>query len=341
MKAAFVTDVETVEVKEIERPVISDTEVLIRAKTVGVCGSDLHLFRGTHPFRHAPAILGHEIAGEVVETGSAVTKFKVGDRVTVEPQVGCGTCEMCRRGFVSLCADKKVPGTAKWIGAFSEYFNAEERITYPLSDEISYETGTLAEPLAVAVHTVNHARTKSGALVILGAGTIGQLILAFAKWKGYSPIIVTDTVEFNREFALKHGAAAAFNPLEQDVPAEVKKLTGGGADLVIVAAGADNILDQACQCARKCGEVGIVAMITSKIPFYSYAVVFNEIDLYGAMCYEPKDFAEAVDLINSRKLELEDYVTQVVDGIERTQEGLELLSRKTEPVVKVLIRMAV
>lgn len=143
MKAAFVTDVETVEVKEIERPVISDTEVLIRAKTVGVCGSDLHLFRGTHPFRHAPAILGHEIAGEVVETGSAVTKFKVGDRVTVEPQVGCGTCEMCRRGFVSLCADKKVPGTTKWIGAFSEYFNAEERITYPLSDEISYETGRL------------------------------------------------------------------------------------------------------------------------------------------------------------------------------------------------------
>lgn len=339
MRAAFVTEVEKVEVKEIDRPVISDTEVLIKARTVGVCGSDLHLFRGTHPFRRAPAILGHEIAGEIVETGKNVQKFKVGDRVTVEPQVGCGTCEMCRRGCVSLCGEKKVPGTAKWIGAFSEYFNAEEHTLYRLSDECSYETGTLAEPLAVAVHTVNHARTKSGALVILGAGTIGQLILAFAKWKGYGPIIVTDTAEFNREFALKHGADAAFNPLDQDVPAEVKKLTGGGADLVIVAAGADNILDQACQCACKCGEVGIVAMITGRIPFYSYAVVFNEIDLYGAMCYEPKDFVEAVDLINSRKLKLEDYVTQIVDGIEKTQEGLELLSRKTEDVVKVLIRM--
>lgn len=340
MKAAFVTDVEKVEVKEIDKPVISDTEVLIRTKTVGICGSDLHLFRGTHPFRHAPAVLGHEIAGEVVEAGKLVTRFKIGDWVTVEPQVGCGTCEMCARGFVSLCAKKKVPGTPKWVGAFSEYFNAEEAVVYPLAEGISYEIGTLAEPLAVAVHTINHARTKSGALVILGAGTIGQLILIFAKLKGYSPIIVTDTVEFNRTFAMEHGADAAFNPTIDDVPAEVKKLTGGGADLAIVAAGADNILDQACESVHKCGEVGIVAMITKKIPFYSYGVVFNEIDIYGAMCYEPKDFAEAVELINSRQLELEDYVTQVEASLDKTQEGLDILNQKKENVVKVIIRVA-
>ena len=340
MKAAFVTGIETVEVKEIEKPVISDTEVLIKTKTVGVCGSDLHLFRGTHPFRHAPAILGHEIAGEVVEVGKDVTKIKAGDRVTVEPQVGCGECEMCKRGCVSLCPGKKVPGTPKWIGAFSEYFNAEEKIVYKLADKTSYEMGTLAEPLAVAVHTVNHARTKEGALVILGAGTIGQLILAVAKRKGYSPIIVTDTAAFNREFALKHGADAAFDPITEDVPARVKEMTGGrGADLVIVAAGADNILDQACECLHKCGEMGIVAMITKKIPFYCYAIVFNEIDVYGAMCYEPKDFAEAMDLINT-DLDLKDYVTQIMEGIEKTQEGLDILSQKKEDVVKVLIRIS-
>lgn len=340
MKAAFVTDIETVEVKEIERPSISDTEVLIRAKTVGVCGSDLHLFRGTHPFRHAPAILGHEIAGDVVEVGKKVTRFRPGDRVTVEPQVGCGTCEMCRRGYVSLCPDKKVPGTPKWIGAFSEYFNAEESIVYKLADETDYEMGTLAEPLAVAVHTLNHATVKSGALVILGGGTIGQLALAFAKKKGYSPIIVTDTASFNREFAVKHGADAALDPITEDVPARVKELTGGqGADLAIIAAGADNILDQACECVHKCGEIGIVAMITKKIPFYCYAVVFNEIRVYGAMCYEPKDFAEAMDLING-SLDLSDYVTQEMEGIEKTQEGLDILSRKKENVVKVLIKIA-
>lgn len=340
MKAAFVTDVEKVEVQEIDKPVISDTEVLIRTKMVGICGSDLHLFRGTHPFRHAPAILGHEIAGEVVEVGKAVTRIRVGDRVTIEPQVGCGDCEMCARGFVSLCEKKKVPGTPKWVGAFSEYFNAEEAVVYPLADSTSYEMGTLAEPLAVAVHTINHARTKSGSLVILGAGTIGQLVLAFAKLKGYSPIIVTDPAKFNRTFALEHGADAAFDPLTDDIPAEVKKLIGKGADMAIVAAGADNILDQACDCVHKCGEVGIVAMMTEKIPFYSYGIVFNETDIYGAMCYEPKDFAEAVDLINLGQLDLKDYVTQIVDSLDQAQEGLDILNRKKENVVKVLIRVS-
>lgn len=339
MKAAFVTGIEKVEIKEIDKPVISDTEVLIKTKTVGVCGSDLHLFRGTHPFRHAPAILGHEIAGDVVEIGSKVTNIKVGDRVTVEPQVGCGECEMCKRGLVSLCSGKKVPGTPEWIGAFSEYFNADEKTVYKLADQTSYEMGTLAEPLAVAVHTVNHAETRTGGLVILGAGTIGQLILAVARKRGYSPIIVTDTAAFNREFAVKHGADAALDPVTENIPEKVKEMTGGrGADLAIIAAGADNILDQACECVHKCGEIGIVAMITNKIPFYCYSVVFSELKIYGAMCYESGDFAEAMEMINT-DLELTDYVTQEMDGIEKTQEGLDILSRKKEDVVKVLIKI--
>lgn len=160
MKAVYVIDKEKTEVREIERPTIKPDEVLIKARTVGVCGSDLHLFKGTHPFRHAPAILGHEIAGDIVEVGSAVTKFKVGDRVTVEPQVGCHSCEMCDKGYVSLCKGKAVPGTPKWIGTFAEYFNAKEEIVYKLNDNISYQVGSLTEPLAVAVHVVNHAQTK-------------------------------------------------------------------------------------------------------------------------------------------------------------------------------------
>ncbi|MDR1934722.1 MAG: alcohol dehydrogenase catalytic domain-containing protein, partial [Candidatus Accumulibacter sp.] len=104
MKAALVTDVEKVSIAEIERPLIKDDEVLIKVRTVGVCGSDLHLFRGTHAFRKPPAILGHEIAGDVVEIGKNVQGIKAGDRVTVEPQYGCGECGFCRDGLVNLCA---------------------------------------------------------------------------------------------------------------------------------------------------------------------------------------------------------------------------------------------
>ncbi len=340
MKAVYVVGTEKTEVREIEKPIIKSDEVLIKAKTVGVCGSDLHLFKGTHPFRHAPAILGHEIAGDVVEVGSDVTKFKVGDRVTVEPQVGCHHCEMCDKGYISLCKDKAVPGTPKWIGTFAEYFNAKEDIVYKLNDNVSYAVGSLTEPLAVAVHVVNHAQTKSGDLVILGGGTIGQLVLAVAKQKGYKKIILTDIAPFNREFALKHGADVVLDPLTQDVPAEVKAATGGrGADLAIVAAGAPNILDQACECLHKCGELGLVAMITKKFPFYSYAIVFNELKMYGAMCYEPKDFKEAMDMINGG-LDLSDYVTQQMHGLEETQKGLDILNQKKENVVKVVVNVS-
>ncbi len=337
MKAALVTDVGKVSIEEIERPQITDDEVLIKVRMVGVCGSDLHLFRGTHAFRKPPAILGHEIAGDVVETGKNVRHVKAGDRVTIEPQYACGKCAFCRRGLVNLCSDKVVPGTAKWIGVFVEYFNAPEKTVHKLDDAVSYRMGTMIEPLAVAVRALRRSTAKErDCLVILGSGTIGLLCLVVAKRLGYEKVICTDTAQFNLDVAIRHGATLALDPLETDVPNAVMELTKGkGADLVIVAAGANDILDQATACARKQGEVGVVAMITEKIPFYSYRVVFNEQRIYGAMTYGTDDFREAVAMINGG-LDLTDFITQTVD-LEHTQEGLDVLSQKRKNVVKVMV----
>ena len=337
MKAALVTDVEKVSIEEIERPQIKDDEVLIKTKTVGVCGSDLHLFRGTHAFRKPPAILGHEIAGDVVDVGKDVKHVKVGDRVTVEPQYGCGECEFCRQGLVNLCAKKVVPGTAKWIGVFVQYFNAPEKTVYKLNDAVSYKMGTMIEPLAVAVRALRRATVKEkDCVVILGSGTIGLLCLVVAKQMGYKKIVCTDTAKFNLDMAIKHGATIAINPLENDVVEAVKKLTNGkGADLALIAAGANNIIDQASACVRKRGEIGVIAMITEKVPFYSYQIVFNEQTMYGAMTYATCDFKEAAEMINGG-LDLNDFVTQAMD-LDHTQEGLDVLSQKKEDVVKVMI----
>ena len=339
MKAALVTDVHKVSIQEIDRPVVKDDEVLIKVKTVGVCGSDLHLFRGTHAFRKPPAILGHEIAGDVVEIGKNVKTVSIGDRVTVEPQYGCGDCEFCRQGLVNLCNSKVVPGTAKWIGVFVQYFNAPEKTIYQLNDAVSYKMGTMIEPLAVAVRALRRATVKEkDCLVILGSGTIGLLCLVVAKQMGYKNVVCTDTAEFNLAMALKHGATLAINPLEGDVVAAVKKLTvGKGADLALIAAGANNIVDQASACVRKHGEIGIVAMITEKIPFYSYQIVFNEQTMYGAMTYETKDFKEAAEMVNNG-LDLDDFITQTMD-LEHTQQGLDVLSQKKDNVVKVMIEL--
>ena len=337
MKAALVTDLEKVSIQEIERPEIKDDEVLIKTRTVGVCGSDLHLFRGTHAFRKPPAILGHEISGDIVEIGKNVKTLKIGDRVTVEPQYGCGVCEYCEQGLVNLCASKVVPGTPKWIGVFVEYFNAPERTIHKLNDSVSYKMGTMIEPLAVAVRALRKATVKEkDCLVILGSGTIGLLALVVAKQMGYKKIVCTDTAEFNRAMAMKNGATEAINPLDTDVVDVVKRLTNGkGADLALIAAGANNIVDQATACVKKRGEIGIIAMITEKIPFYSYQIVINEQTMYGAMTYETKDFKEAADMINAG-LDLNSFITQSMD-IEHTQEGLDVLSQKKEDVVKVMI----
>lgn len=339
MKAAFVTDLKKVEIKDIPVPEISEDQVLIKTHTAGVCGSDLHLFLGTHPFRKAPAILGHEITGEIVKTGAEVSNLKVGDRVTVEPQLGCGHCHFCHDGNENLCLSKQVPGTPNWIGTFAEYFPAPASKVYKLADNVSYETGTLIEPLAVAVHAMHRVDigTKGRSLLILGSGTIGLLALAVAKAQGYNLIICTDTAAYNREMALKFGADYAFDPLVDDIPAKVKEINGGtGVDVSLVCAGAPNIIDQASSSTRKLGVVGVVAMITKNIPVYTYGFVFNEQKLIGSMTYAPKYFAEAVELVNNG-LNLKEYVTQEF-SLDEAQAALSCLAEKKENVIKVIVK---
>ncbi len=340
MKAAFVTAVGQVEIRDIPKPDIKPDEVLIRVKTAGVCGSDLHLFHGTHAFRKPPAILGHEMAGEIVEVGSQVTGYKVGDRVTVEPQKGCGHCEMCKQGAINICDNKIAPGTPAWIGTFVEYFNAPESALHRLDPATYYEMGTLIEPFAVVIHLLEQATVKArDCLVILGAGTIGLLTLVAAKAMGFKTIICTDTAPYNREMALQLGAAAAINPLEEDVAQVTKALNGGrGADLAIVAAGAPSILDQACTSVRKKGEIGIVASISKPLPFFCYHIVANEQRVYGVWTYEHEDFVKAAQMINNG-LDLSPFITHKLP-LEQSQQALNILSEKKENVIKVLVTMA-
>lgn len=339
MKAAFVTEVGKVEIRQIEKPAIKDNEVLIQVKTVGVCGSDLHLFHGTHAFRKPPAILGHEVAGVIVEVGDAVTQYRVGDRVAVEPQVGCGHCEMCRQGLINICDNKVTPGTPEWNGTFAEYFSAAESTLHRLADGTSDEMGALIEPFAVAVHLMEQATVKQrDCIVILGAGSIGLLTLVAAREMGFRNIITTDTAPYNREMSLKLGAVASLNPLETDVAKAVHERNGGrGADLAIVAAGAPNILDQASACVRKRGEIGIVASIAKPQEFFCYNLVANEQRMYGVWTYEHKDFLKAASMINDG-LDLEAFITHRLP-LEESQTALETLSEKRGNVIKILMTL--
>ncbi|MGE5612774.1 MAG: zinc-dependent alcohol dehydrogenase [Bacillota bacterium] len=337
MRSAFVTAPYRVEIIDIPEPQVSDDSVLIRVRAAGICGSDLHLYKGTHAFRKPPAILGHEVTGDVVKIGKNVKGLKVGDRVTVEPHIPCGACEYCKSGKVNLCLNKIVPGTEKWTGTFVEYFCAPESKTYKIVDHISYETGVLIEPLAVANHALNMIKERQGkTLAILGSGTIGLLSLVSALQSGFLKIYCTDTIPFNLEFAKELGAYRTINVREEDCVEIINRETSGrGVDAVIVAAGAPGIIDQASQITCRTGTIVLVAMITEKIPVYTYNLVFKEQKLFGAMTYTTEDFKQAVDMVNDG-MDISKLVTQALP-MSQTQDGLEMLSNKTENVVKIIV----
>ena len=337
MKAAFVVDKNKVEIREIDKPTITPDEVLIRVRTVGVCGSDLHLYNGSHAFRRPPAILGHELSGEIAEVGTNVKNFKIGDRVTANPVISCGECPQCKLGLTGVCANKRVPGTPAWIGTFTEYFPIPAYLVYKLKDGVDLAQATLAEPMAVAEHILERVITQPReSLAILGCGSIGLLTLFLAKRRGYKKIICTDTVPASRDLAMKIGADAAIDPTEDGFYQKVWDMTGGqGVDVTVVAAGAPNILDQGSQITRKGGDVVLVSMITKIIPFDSYSYVFKEQRLIGAMVYTTRDFDAAVDIVNTG-VDLSAFVTHRFP-LEQTQEAMETLRQKNEGVVKVIV----
>ncbi|HBT47615.1 MAG TPA: alcohol dehydrogenase [Peptococcaceae bacterium] len=340
MKAAFVTEPYKVAIRDIQDPVVGPGEVLIRVKATGICGSDLHLYKGVHAFRKLPAILGHEVAGEVAEVGSGVTRLKPGQPVTVLPQISCGQCTACSKGYFNICPRKTVPGTPAWQGTFAEYFIAREEAVYPLPAGVDYVAGSLAEPLAVAVHAARRAELKGRERVaVLGSGTIGLLVLALARHYGVKEIIATDAYDYNLGVARKMGATATINALREDVAAKVNEITAGeGVEAVIVAASAPGIIDQASTIAARRGTIALVAMISQAIPVMTYTFVYKELELKGSQTYTAADFEAALKLLAAGAVPVGEVVTKTV-GFEDTARALEILDKRLEEAVKIVVTL--
>ena len=163
MKAALLAAVGKLTITEVEQPDLGrPSDVLIRVGAVGICGSEIHAFQGTHPFRKPPSILGHEVAGEVVDVGAKVSGLAPGDRVFVNPQRTCGECEWCQSGRPNVCSSREMLGTLGWTGGLAEYIVAPAQNVCPLPDHVSYVQGTLIEPLCVGVHAIRRAGVEAG-----------------------------------------------------------------------------------------------------------------------------------------------------------------------------------
>lgn len=341
MRAAYLESVHHLAVAEVDRPVIQNAgDVLIQVKSVGVCGSEVHAFEGTHPFRKAPVILGHEMSGVVVAAGPAASDFQPGDRVIVDPQWTCGECEYCRAGDINLCPSKRVLGTQSWPGAFGEYLIAPHESVFHLPDELTFEQGSLVEPLTVAVHVARRAGIRPGhSVAILGSGSIGGMMAAAARVYGADPVIVADIRPHCLDAARERmGATHDFLLPDDGFVEKVRALTGGqGVDLAVVAADDVKLVDTALDLVKRRGTVALVALLTHEpVQFMAFKMIGKETSLIGSTMANAADVREAIELARTGQVDVSGIVTHHLP-IESVQRGMELAATKEDEAIKVLL----
>ncbi|ACL70060.1 zinc-dependent alcohol dehydrogenase family protein [Halothermothrix orenii] len=298
-----------VKIEDKEIPKIDENEVLVKVKAAGICGTDRHIYRGEAPAR-TQVILGHENAGEIIETGRQVRSLKKGDKVCIDPNIFCGQCYYCHRGEVHLCKELQAIGVTR-NGGFAEYLVAPATNVYKVKENVSYKEMALVEPLACCLHGIDLAGIRPGDfVVILGAGAIGLILLQLALHSGASEVIVSEPNSKKRKLALKLGASKVFDPFNDNLEKEIKIIKREGADVVIEAVGNIHTFKQSIQLARKGGSVLLFGVPPKDkvIEINPFEIYKRELKLKGAYI-NPFVTDRAVRILESGMVNLKKLVT--------------------------------
>ncbi|MGN0833172.1 MAG: zinc-binding dehydrogenase [Kiritimatiellia bacterium] len=327
----------TIAFREVPDPVPKAGEVVVRIRRIGICGSDIHVWHGKHPFTAYPVTQGHEVAGEIAAVGAGVSGFSVGEKVTIEPQVVCGACHPCRHGKYNLCEQLKVMGF-QTTGAASECLAVAAQKATRLPSAMSFDQGAMIEPLAVAVHAVRRFPDLQRAKVaVLGAGPIGNLVAQAAKGMGAAATLVTDVSELRLAKAQECGADAVANTAREDFGAALAKAFGPDkADVIFDCAGCDVSINQAIAHARKGSKIVLVAVFSGMAKVDLAVLNDHELDLDTSMMYRHEDYLGAIDLVNSGKVRLEPLVSKHF-AFSEYAEAYRYIDANRESTLKVLI----
>ena len=326
-----------IEFREIETPVPKAGEVLIRIMKIGVCGSDIHVWHGKHPFTSYPVTQGHEVSGEIAALGAGVENFEVGQKVTIQPQVVCGKCYPCRHGKYNLCETLKVMGF-QTTGVASEYFAVDAAKVTPLPQEMSFDEGAMIEPLAVAVHAVRKFGDMQGMRVaVLGAGPIGILVAQAAKGMGAESVLITDISDLRLEKARQCGVDFCVNTCEADFgEALVSSFGPDKADVIYDCAGNNVTMGQAIRCARKGSTIILVAVFAGMAEVDLAVLNDHELDLNTTMMYRNEDYLEAIELVRAGKVDLKPLISKHF-AFRDYAEAYRYIDENRETTMKVII----
>jgi L-iditol 2-dehydrogenase len=337
MKQAVMTSPGVIEFKEVPAPQPGPGQVLLRIKRIGVCGSDIHVYHGKHALTPYPVVQGHEVSGVVEMLGSGVKGFKVGDPVTFQPQVTCGTCYPCRHGAYHICDNLKVMGF-QTTGAGSEMFALDARLVLKLPSGTSHDHGAMVEPTAVGVHAITRGGgVKGKKVLILGAGPIGNLTSQVAKGMGAASVMITDVSDYRLGLARECGVDFAVNTGKEDLAARIRDSFGEEkADLILECVGAGATISQAVSVARKGSDIVVVGVFGDKPQVDMGTVQDRELRLIGTLMYQEPDWRKAIELIGSRKVNLQPLVTNHF-AFTDYKKAYEYIDANRERAMKVMI----
>lgn len=342
MKAAVFEDIERIVVREVPDPRCDAGGIVVRVEACGLCGSDVRNYHLGLRTGMKGQIMGHEIAGSVVEAGSSVERFAVGDRVAIAPDVSCGSCYYCKRDLGNLCDNHRMIGT-HWPGGFAQLIHIPAEVLahgmiHRMPEGLSFDDAALSEPASSVIAAQENASIGLGdTVLIMGDGPIGCLHLEVARARGASRVIMAGLARLKQVAPFKPDAL--IDVAAQDPVAETRRLTGGlGADVAIIAAPSAKAQAQGVEAVRKRGTVILFGGLAKSSPLTtlnSNIIHYGEITIVGAFSYPARTHEKALVVIREGKIDAKRYFNRtvplegIVDGIRAAEAG---------DVLKVLVK---
>jgi L-iditol 2-dehydrogenase len=317
MKALVLENVRDLRLKDVPEPELARNAVLIQVKACGICGSDVHGYDGSSGRRIPPIIMGHEAAGVVVKIGPEVTTVSLGDRVTFDSTVSCGTCGFCATGDVNLCDNRQVLGVScgdyRRNGAFAEYVAVPAHIVYKLPAAFPFAKAALIEAVSIAVHAAKITGIEAGSsAAVVGAGMIGVLAVQAFRHYGCSKIFAIDLEQGKLDLARRLGADETYLASDPDLLHKLSRAAGGrGIDIVVEAVGKQSSIVTAINAVRRGGTVTLIGNLAPKVEIPLQVVVTRQLRLLGS-CASAGEYPECIELMANGSINVDPLVSAIV-----------------------------
>ena len=309
-------------------------EVTIQIKAAGICGTDLHMFNGDRADVVFPRVMGHELAGVIVQSGIGVTDLKVGDRVVCDPVISCKSCRTCLSEHENVCKNVKCLGV-QIDGGFRDYITINADQVYKYTCDIPFEQAALAEPFSVAANILDQTKiSEEDTVVILGAGTIGLCVLQAVKALG-AHVIIADIEDKKLKAASDLGAEHVINSKKEDLQAAVQLYTYGGADVVIDAVGAATLTELSIDLAAPRGRIAIISFDETPAVIPAVKITKKELMLVGSRM-NCRKFPKVLEWFNAGTLELDKMITKIYPFEEIQRAFEETLADRTGTIKTVI-----